>query len=238
LTRIAAEPLAFEPPSAGFVLEWSMNANWQKRGVRFATLTHAAGIFSTGHHLLDARLPFDEPYRIPRKTADAIAEAKSAGSRVIAIGTTVVRAIESAATGAGRVLAGDGIARGRILRETRLRVADGIIIGLHHPGERHFELLRAFADDATLGRVSRALAEGGYHPHEFGESLLIEQIQERVAELICFGDVSLYHGEDRYGRTLGRLEGWEADVESILLRHGLAYPPSPAPGQKVLRISY
>ena len=64
-TRIAADPVAFEPPSAGFALDWRTLAAWRRRGVGFATLTHAAGISSTGDPMLDLRLPFDEPYRIP-----------------------------------------------------------------------------------------------------------------------------------------------------------------------------
>ena len=93
-TKIAADPIAFEPPSAGFALDWRTLAAWRKRGIGFATLTHAAGISSTGDRTLDLRLPFDEPYSIPERTAAAIKQAKSKGGRIIAIGTTVVRAIE------------------------------------------------------------------------------------------------------------------------------------------------
>ena len=93
-TRIAADPIAFEPPSAGFALDWRTLAAWRQRGIGFATLTHAAGISSTGDRTLDLRLPFDEPYSIPERTAAAIKQAKSKGGRIIAIGTTVVRAIE------------------------------------------------------------------------------------------------------------------------------------------------
>jgi S-adenosylmethionine:tRNA ribosyltransferase-isomerase len=52
-TRIAAHPVAFEPPSAAFALDWRIRAVWRQRGIGFATLTHAAGISSTGHPLLD-----------------------------------------------------------------------------------------------------------------------------------------------------------------------------------------
>src|SRR5262249_48229973 len=89
-TSIAADPIAFEAPSAGFALDWRILAAWRQRGIGFATLTHAAGISSTGDPLLDLRLPFDEPYDIPEKTAAAIAHAQSKHGRIIAIGTTVV----------------------------------------------------------------------------------------------------------------------------------------------------
>jgi S-adenosylmethionine:tRNA ribosyltransferase-isomerase len=174
-TKIAAEPVAFEPPSAGFVLDWRLLAAWRQRGVGFATLTHAAGISSTGDLSLDLRLPFDEPYRIPEATAAAIRRARAQGRRIIAIGTTVVRAIESAASPDGRVRAGNGVARGRITCGTTLRVADAILTGVHQPGESHFELLRAFAGDAVLDRISADVAAHGYRTHEFGDAVLIER---------------------------------------------------------------
>ena len=197
-TKIAADPVAFEPPSAGFALDWRTLQAWRQRGVGFATLTHAAGVSSTGDLALDARLPFDEPYRIPERTAAAIARAKLSGSRVIAIGTTVVRALESAARPDGSVRTGDGIATGRIVRGTRLRVADAILTGVHQPGESHFELLRAFADDALLTRVSAGFIAGGYRAHEFGDSLLLNRqplrlgpaLNERAADNLLPADAN------------------------------------------------
>ena len=174
-TRIAADPVAFEPPSAGFALDWTTLAGWRRRGIGFATLTHAAGISSTGDPDLDARLPFDEPYRIPSRTTAAIGMAKLKGRRVIAVGTTVVRALESAADAGGFVHPGPGVARGRIGPSTRLRVVDAIITGVHRPGEGHFELLRAFVDDALLDRVTAELSEHRYRDHEFGDSVLVER---------------------------------------------------------------
>src|SRR5204863_9576651 len=96
-TAIAGPPVAFEAPSAGFALDWRSLAAMRRRGVAFATLTHAAGISSTGDDELDRRLPFDEPYRIPVAAVAAIERARSRGGRVVAIGTTVVRALEHAA---------------------------------------------------------------------------------------------------------------------------------------------
>ncbi len=96
-TPIASPPVAFEPPSAGFALDWRTIAAMRSRGVNFATITHAAGISSTGDPELDRRLPFDEPYNIPASTARAIASARASGGRIVAVGTTVVRALEHAA---------------------------------------------------------------------------------------------------------------------------------------------
>ena len=172
-TRIAGLPVAFEPPSAGFVLDWQILSAIREHQATFATITHAAGISSTGDEDLDRLLPFDEPYRIPAATAKAVAIARERGGRVIAVGTTVVRALEDAAMEDGQLRAGEGIATGRIGPTTRLRVVDAILSGTHERGTSHYELLRAFLEDATLERATDELDELGYKTHEFGDSVLI-----------------------------------------------------------------
>jgi S-adenosylmethionine:tRNA ribosyltransferase-isomerase len=172
-TRVAALPVAFEPPSAGFVLDWSLLHALKARGVVFATLTHAAGISSTGDAALDARLPLPEPYFIPAATAQAIARARAAGGRVVALGTTVTRALEHAAAAEG-LQAGAGVADQRIGPSTVLRVVDAIISGTHEPGTSHYELLRAFTGDRVLRQASEELERRGYLTHEFGDTVLIE----------------------------------------------------------------
>jgi S-adenosylmethionine:tRNA ribosyltransferase-isomerase len=171
-TRVAALPVAFEPPSAGFVLDWALLSALKSRGVGFATLTHAAGISSTGDDALDARLPLDEPYDIPPVTVDAIAQAKVRGGRVIALGTTVTRALEHAAS-TGGLRAGAGVADQRLGPRTRLRVVDAIVSGTHEPGTSHYELLRAFTGDDVLRCASVELEREGYLTHEFGDTVLI-----------------------------------------------------------------
>lgn len=178
-TPIAGPPVAFEPPSAGFALDWQTVLAMHALGVRFATLTHAAGISSTGDPELDRRLPFDEPYRIPKATAAAIGGARMQGGRIVAIGTTVVRALEHAAQNDGRVRAGEGLATGRIGAASRLRVVDAVFSGTHEPGTSHYELLRAFTDDATLVLVNELLESHDYRTHEFGDSVFIERRQSK-----------------------------------------------------------
>lgn len=173
-TRVASLPVSFEPPSAGFLLDWKLLASLRARGVRFTTLTHAAGISSTGDPALDRRLPLDEPYRIPESAVRAIRQTMAEGGRVIALGTTVTRALEHAASGGG-LASGGGVANQRIGPDTELRVVDAIISGVHEPGDSHYELLRAFADDALLRRIDGALEEHGYRTHEFGDSVFLER---------------------------------------------------------------
>ena len=172
-TRIASQPVAFESPSAGFILDWTVIRLLRSRGARFATVTHAAGISSTGDLELDELLPFDEPYEIPSHAATLIDTSRRLGGRVIAIGTTVVRALEHAADPDGIVRPGEGIATQRIGSLTALRVVDAIVSGTHERGTSHYELLRAFQDDHTLRRMDSEAEAGGYRTHEFGDSIFL-----------------------------------------------------------------
>jgi len=174
-TPIAGPPVAFEPPSAGFALDWRSLGAMRARGVVFATLTHAAGISSTGDPALDNLVPFDEPYSIPAATASAIRAARARGGRIIAIGTTVLRALEAAGAPDGIVRTGSGVATGRIGAGTKLRIVDTLLTGAHEPGTTHHALLGAFLDEATLRRVDAELAANRYRTHEFGDSVLIER---------------------------------------------------------------
>jgi S-adenosylmethionine:tRNA ribosyltransferase-isomerase len=144
----------------------------RSRGIGLDTLTHAAGISSTGDAALDARFPLPEPYVIPAATARAIRLAKSRGGRIIAIGTTVVRALEHAGA-TGRLRGGTGVADQRITAGTALHVVDMIVSGTHEPGTSHHDLLRAFAGDSAMRAMNEALDAGGFRTHEFGDSVLI-----------------------------------------------------------------
>lgn len=183
-TPIAARPVAFEPPSAGFVLDWRGVKALRDKGASFATLTHAAGLSSTGDSSLDERLPLNEPYRIPPATARLVAETNMRGGRVIAIGTTVVRALEHAAMPHGSVRVGDGVATGRIGHHTRLRIVDVIVSGTHEPESSHYALLSAFVTPQTLAHATSVLENEHYRTHEFGDSIWIER-DARKDEIRC-----------------------------------------------------
>jgi S-adenosylmethionine:tRNA ribosyltransferase-isomerase len=174
-TPIAGPPVAFEPPSAGFALDWGSLAAMRARGIAFATLTHAAGVSSTGDPALDKLLPFDEPYSIPGATASAIGAARARGGRIIAIGTTVLRALAAAGSTNGVVRAGNGVATGQIGAGTKLWIVDALLTGAHEPGTSHHALMGAFLDERMLRRVDAELAAKCYRTHEFGDSVLIER---------------------------------------------------------------
>ena len=101
----------------------------------------------------------------------------------MAIGTTVVRAIEHAARNGFEVRSGEGVATGRIGASTKLRVVDAVLTGTHERGSSHHDLLRAFASDRALSKAEDALDRHGYRTHEFGDSMLVFRRRERVCEV-------------------------------------------------------
>jgi S-adenosylmethionine:tRNA ribosyltransferase-isomerase len=173
-SRFASEPWSFEPASAGLTLDWRLLSRLREAGVAIANITHAAGISSTGDETLDARLPFAETSRVTEETAAIVRATKRAGGRVVAVGTTVTRALESAATRDDRILeARDGLTELRIDERHSLGVVDAILTGVHVRGESHHELLHAFQSDARLARACEAAEKAGFRTHELGDTMLV-----------------------------------------------------------------
>ncbi|MEO6417881.1 MAG: S-adenosylmethionine:tRNA ribosyltransferase-isomerase, partial [Polyangiaceae bacterium] len=95
-TAYASRPWAAEMPSAGRPLTWGVLLDLTRRGIRLGAITHAAGLSSTGEASLDAALPLAERFDVPAAPVALVNETKSSGGRVVATGTTVVRALEGA----------------------------------------------------------------------------------------------------------------------------------------------
>jgi S-adenosylmethionine:tRNA ribosyltransferase-isomerase len=171
-TAYASRPWAVEMPSAGRPLTWELLLGLRRAGVALATLTHAAGLSSTGDADLDRALPLPERYELPQRTIDAIRETRARGGRIIAVGTSVVRALESTAL-TGALRAGVAVATLRLDARSTLRIVDGLISGLHVPGESHFELLLAFAPRDRLERALALALDNDLSAHELGDACLI-----------------------------------------------------------------
>jgi S-adenosylmethionine:tRNA ribosyltransferase-isomerase len=169
-TGYAARPWAAEMPSAGRALRWPTLSALMGRGVSIASLTHAAGLSATGDAALDAALPLPERYELPESTVRAIEAAK----RVVAVGTTVVRALEgNARSNGGTLKPGSGVTDLVIGPNTSLAIVDGILSGMHEPGSSHFELLSAFAPTQLLLEAAKHAEDAGYLVHELGDSTLV-----------------------------------------------------------------
>jgi S-adenosylmethionine:tRNA ribosyltransferase-isomerase len=179
-TPYASRPWSVEEPSAGRPLAWRVLDALRARGVEIATLTHAAGLSSTGDPAIDRMLPVPERYEIPQATVDAVARTRARGGRVVAVGTTVARALEGcAARHRGALVAETATTDLRIDARLKRRVVDALYTGLHEPGASHFDLLGALVDVETATRAYEHAATNGYVNHEFGDSCLI--VGERVA---------------------------------------------------------
>lgn len=171
--RYSSRPWAFELPSAGHPLTFETLFEIERRGATLTHLTHAAGISSTGDASFDARFPLPERYEIGPVTAAALAQSRRQQGRVIAVGTSVVRALEGHADREGTVTAGSGVTDLRLSARYEPRVVDGLLTGIHEPGTSHFELLEAFAPRSLLTRAVDHAGKAGYRQHEFGDSCLI-----------------------------------------------------------------
>jgi S-adenosylmethionine:tRNA ribosyltransferase-isomerase len=169
-TLFAAGPGSVEMASAGRPFTVQTLRDLRDRGIGLATISLHAGLSTYGDPATDRRYVPAEPYLVPEATAAAVAACRAAGGRVIAVGTTVGRALETAAA-AGQ--AGAGVTRLRIGPGHRLAAVDGLLTGLHEPEASHLDLLGAFLDRPALERAYAAALAAGYLWHEFGDVCLL-----------------------------------------------------------------
>jgi S-adenosylmethionine:tRNA ribosyltransferase-isomerase len=169
-TVFAAGPGSVEMASAGRPFTVQTLRGLRERGIGLATISLHAGLSTYGDPATDQRFVPAEPYLVPEATAAAVGATRAAGGRVIAVGTTVVRALETAA-GAGTGTA--GVTRLRIGPGHRLLAVDGLLTGLHEPEASHLDLLGAFLDRPALERAYGAALSSGYLWHEFGDVCLL-----------------------------------------------------------------
>ncbi len=168
-TVYAREPGSAEMPSAGRAFTPEVMARAAARGIGIAFLTLHTGVASPERD----EPPIEEFYRVPAETAAAVGAARRDGGRVVAVGTTVVRALESAADEHGRVIASQGWTDLVITAERGVRAVDGMLTGFHEPRASHLAMLEAVAARDHLARAYRIALESGYLWHEFGDLHLI-----------------------------------------------------------------
>jgi S-adenosylmethionine:tRNA ribosyltransferase-isomerase len=172
-TLFAAVPGSAEMASAGRPFTVQTLRDLRDRRIGLATISLHAGLSTYGDPATDRRYVPAEPYLVPEATAAAVAACRAAGGRVVAIGTTVVRTLETAAAGGHGVQAGAGVSRLRIGPGHRLAAVDGLLTGLHEPEASHLDLLGAFLDRPALDRAYAAALGSGYLWHEFGDVCLL-----------------------------------------------------------------
>ena len=159
-TIFAREPGSAEMPSAGRPFSERVVETLEARGIALATVVLHTGVSS----LERGERPYPERFRVPAATLDAVKAAR----RVIAVGTTVVRALETAAAGVT-----EGWTRLVVEPERGVRVVDGILTGWHEPDASHLLMLEAIAGRRLVERSYAAALADGYRWHEFGDSHLL-----------------------------------------------------------------
>ena len=165
----AISPGSAEMPSAGRPITRELVARMVAREIVVAPITLHCGVSSPESH----EPPFPEWYEVPEHTAGHIAAARSRGGRVIAVGTTVVRALESAGGPDGCSCARSGWTGVVVTPACGVAVVDGLITGWHEPEASHLQLLEALTGPELLARSYEAAIDAGYLWHEFGDSHLI-----------------------------------------------------------------
>jgi S-adenosylmethionine:tRNA ribosyltransferase-isomerase len=158
-----------EMPSAGRAFTRPMLACLRARGVGIGRLVLHTGVASLETH----ERPYEEWFEVPLRTAERVRDAKWRGGRVIAVGTTVVRALESSVDANGDVIASRGWTDLVITPERGVHVVDGLLTGLHEPRATHLAMLEAIAGRDTIERAYAAALDREYLWHEFGDLHLI-----------------------------------------------------------------
>jgi S-adenosylmethionine:tRNA ribosyltransferase-isomerase len=168
-TVYATEQGSAEMPSAGRAFTRDLLARLKSKGVLIAPLLLHTGVAS----LEDHEPPYQEYYRVPEMTAQTINDAKAAGKKVIAVGTTVVRALETVTGLDGLARADEGWTDLVITPQRGLRVVNGLLTGLHEPRSTHLYMLTALAGAEHIREAYQEALAKGYLWHEFGDMHLI-----------------------------------------------------------------
>jgi S-adenosylmethionine:tRNA ribosyltransferase-isomerase len=168
-TVFALEPGSAEMPSAGRPFTPELVTELVARGVLFSPVTLHTGVSSPEH----GEPAFPERFQVPLATARLVNAVRGWNCRVVAVGTSVVRALETVAAADGTVSEGQGWTSLLVTPERGLLAVDGLLTGWHESESSHLELLEAAAGIELLERSYRAALEHGYLWHEFGDLHLI-----------------------------------------------------------------
>ena len=168
-TIYASESGSAEMPSAGRPFTWKLLKRMEAKGIRIASLILHTGVSNLETH----EPPYKEFYRVSPETARIVNEARRLGKRVIAVGTTVIRALETVTNGEGKVHPGEGWTCLVITPQRELRAVNALLTGMHEPQASHLAMLEAIAGAPHINRAYVEALRKGYLWHEFGDLHLI-----------------------------------------------------------------
>lgn len=168
-TIFGADPGSAEMPSASRPFTRATLDQLRSAGVVIAPVLLHGGVASPEAQ----EKPSPERYAVPSRTAGILRRARENGDRVLAIGTTVVRALESSADANGLVHPSRGWTDLIVTPDSGVKVVDGLLTGFHEPQASHLQMLEAIAGAPLLERCYDAALQGGYLFHEFGDVNLL-----------------------------------------------------------------
>ena len=168
-TVFADEPGSAEMPSAARPFTTELVTHLLVKGIDLAPIVLHCGVSSVEAH----EPPQPEPFEVSADTAQRVNAAIRVGGKVIAVGTTCVRALESSAVAPGLVLPSSGLTNLVVDAAYTPRVTTGLLTGWHEPMASHLEMVEAFAGRRLLEASYQAALDAGYLWHEFGDSHLI-----------------------------------------------------------------
>jgi S-adenosylmethionine:tRNA ribosyltransferase-isomerase len=168
-TIYAARPGSAEMPSAGRAFSEAILAELRTTGVGIAAITLHTGVSS----LEDHETPYEEWFEVKGRTADAINRTRALGGRIVAVGTTVIRALESTSDESGTVEAASGWTGLVIAPDRGIRTVDALLTGFHEPQATHLAMLEALAGRRHVELCYRTALDSSYLWHEFGDLHLV-----------------------------------------------------------------
>jgi len=173
-TVYATEPGSAEMPSAGRPFTPRVLKRLTSKGIQIAPLVLHTGVSNIESH----EPPYKEFYRVPADTAQLVNQARAAGHRIVAVGTTAIRALETVTNGDGKTHAGEGWTCLVITPQRGLRAVNALITGMHEPEASHLAILEALAGRSHIKIAYEEALRKGYLWHEFGDLHLILPYQK------------------------------------------------------------
>jgi S-adenosylmethionine:tRNA ribosyltransferase-isomerase len=168
-TVYATEPGSAEMPSAGRPFTPKLLKRLESKGIRIAPLILHTGVSNLETH----EPPYKEFYRVTPETAHIVNEARVSSHRIVAVGTTAIRALESVTSGDGKTHAGEGWTCLVVTPQRGLRAVNALITGMHEPEATHLAMLEALAGLSHIKIAYEEALRKGYLWHEFGDLHLI-----------------------------------------------------------------
>lgn len=168
-TVYATEPGSAEMPSAGRPFTSRLLKRLKTKGIKIAPLILHTGVSNIDTH----EPPYKEFYRVTPETAQMVNEARASGHRIVAVGTTAIRALETLTNGVGKTHAGEGWTCLVITPQRGLRAVNALITGMHEPDASHLAILEALAGQSHIKLAYEEALRKDYLWHEFGDLHLI-----------------------------------------------------------------